>query len=84
MLLCYQIDLTLNMLFIKLDNLSQAKAINERVTADCIAASKWTDGVTNNYCNPTWDEGLQKWLAPILEGYEHFFTDEEIENANKA
>jgi hypothetical protein len=71
------------MLFIKCPTLSEAKIINARVTTDCIAQSKWTDSVTNNYCNPTWDEDLQKWLVPILEGYESFFTDSEIENAMK-
>ena len=60
---------------------SEAKALNERVTNDCIAQSKWTDGITNNYCNPEWNEELQKWLVPVLEGYENFFTDEELENA---
>jgi hypothetical protein len=59
---------------------SEAKALNQRVTNDCIAQSKWTDGVTNNYCNPYKDEdGL--WIVPILEGYENFFTDEELEKA---
>jgi len=66
---------------IKLFTLLEAKALNERVTNDCIAQSKWTDGITNNYCNPEWDEELQKWLVPVLEGYENFFTDEELENA---
>ena len=68
------------MLFIKL-SFSEAKSLNERVTNDCIAQSKWTDGITNNYCNPEWNEELQKWLVPVLEGYENFFTDEELENA---
>ena len=68
---------------IKLQTLSEAKSLNERVTNDCIAQSKWTDGITNNYCNPHWDEELQKWLVPVLEGYESFFTDEELENAYK-
>lgn len=59
---------------------SEAKALNERVTNDCIAQSKWTDGITNNYCNPYLDEdGL--WVVPILEGYENFFTDEELSKA---
>ncbi len=71
------------MLFIKLDSLIQAKSINQRITQSCIDASVWTDGITNNYCNPIWNESLQKWLVPILEGYEQFFTDEEIENASK-
>jgi hypothetical protein len=66
---------------IKLFTLLEAKALNERVTNDCIAQSKWTDGITNNYCNPEWNEELQKWLVPVLEGYENFFTDEELENA---
>ena len=71
------------MLSIKLSTLSEAKSLNERVTNDCIAQSKWTDGITNNYCNPEWNEELQKWLVPVLEGYESFFTDEELENAYK-
>jgi len=66
---------------IKLQTLSEAKAINARVTADCIAQSKWTDGVTNNYCHPEFDQENQVWLVPILEGYESFFRDSEIENA---
>lgn len=62
---------------------SEAKALNERVTNDCITQSKWIDGITNNYCNPQFDEESQMWLVPILEGYESFFTDEELENAMK-
>lgn len=68
---------------IKLQTLSEAKSLNERVTNDCIASSKWTDGITNNYCNPEWNEDLQMWTVPILEGYENFFTEQEIENAWK-
>lgn len=70
------------MRFIKL-SFSEAKKLNERVTNDCIVQEKWTDGITNNYCNPQFDEESQMWLVPILEGYESFFTDEELENAMK-
>jgi hypothetical protein len=70
------------MLSIKL-SFSEAKSLNERVTNDCIAQSKWTDGITNNYCNPYFDEESQLWIVPILEGYENFFTNEELEQAWK-
>jgi hypothetical protein len=68
------------MLFIKL-SFSEAKALNERVTTDCIAQGKWSDSITNNYCHPFFDEETQMWLVPVLEGYESFFTDQELENA---
>lgn len=60
---------------------TEAKALNQRVTNDCIAQSKWTDGVTNNYCNPYYDSDAQAWIVPILEGYEQFFTDDELAQA---
>ena len=69
--------------YIKFSTLSEAKSLNERLTNDCISQSKWTDGITNNYCNPEWNEEFQKWLVPVLEGYEDFFTNEELENAYK-
>lgn len=72
----------ISMLFIKL-SFSEAKSLNERVTNDCISQGKWTDGITNNYCNPYFDEESQLWIVPILEGYENFFTDEELEKAYK-
>lgn len=69
------------MLYIKLDTYAEATSLNARVTADCIADSKWTDGVTNNYCNPDWNQDVQKWLVPVLPGYEQYFTEAEMENA---
>lgn len=70
------------MRFIKLSFL-EAKQLNERITNACITQNKWTDGITNNYCNPQFDEESHMWLLPILEGYESLFTDEELENAMK-
>lgn len=67
--------------FIEFETFSEAKTINARITAECIAKSKWTDGVTNNYCNPYLDEETQLWVVPVLEGYENFFTDEELAKA---
>ena len=70
------------MRFIKLSFL-EAKKLNDRVTNDCITKGKWNDSITNNYCNPEFNEESQMWVVPILEGYENFFTDEELENAMK-
>lgn len=67
--------------YIKLLTFAEAKAVNQRITDDCKNDSKWTDGITNNYCNPYYDQDLQAWIVPILEGYEQYFTDTEIEQA---
>jgi hypothetical protein len=67
--------------FIKFQTLSEAKSTNERITNDCINSSIWTDGITNNYCNPYYDPLVQAWIIPILEGYEKYFTDSELEQA---
>ena len=67
--------------YIKFSTLAEAKAVNERITKACIDNSKWTDAITNNYCNPTFDPLAQAWIVPILEGYEQFFTDAEIEQS---
>lgn len=69
------------MLYIKLDTYQQAVDLNARVTNDCIADQRWTDGITNNYCNPEFDQTITKWLVPILPGYEKYFTEQELENA---
>jgi hypothetical protein len=67
------------MLYIKFKTYSEASVLNDRVTAECLRTSVWTDG-TNNYCNPDQDtNGL--WRVPILEGYEMFFTTGEIDRA---
>lgn len=70
-----------SMLYIKVQTLTDAKAVNERITKACIESSKWTDGITNNYCNPTFNPLAQAWIIPILEGYENYFTDSELEQA---
>lgn len=64
------------------DTKVEADIVNARVTQACIAASKWTDGLTNNYCNPYYDEELAKWAVPVLDGYEQFFNDDELQFAN--
>lgn len=67
------------MLYIKFKTYSEASVLNDRVTAECLRTSFWTDG-TNNYCIPDQDaNGL--WRVPILEGYEMFFTTGEIDRA---
>lgn len=67
--------------YIKVSTLAEAKAINQRITDACINDSKWTDGITNNYCNPYYDQAIQAWIVPILDGYEQYFTESEIEQA---
>jgi hypothetical protein len=67
------------MRYIKFRTFSEASALNDRVTAECLRASVWTDG-TNNYCNPDQDANGM-WRVPILEGYEMFFTTGEIDRA---
>lgn len=67
--------------YIKLLTLAEAKTVNQRITDACINDSKWTDGITNNYCNPYYDQMAQAWIIPILEGYEQYFTESEIEQA---
>lgn len=69
------------MQYIKFTTLAEAKAVNQRITDGCINDSKWTDGITNNYCNPYYDQVAQAWIIPILEGYEQYFTDAELEQA---
>ncbi len=67
--------------YIKVSTLAEAKAVNQRITDACIIDSKWTDGITNNYCNPYYDQAIQAWIIPILEGYEQYFTESELEQA---
>jgi len=62
------------MRYIKLTTEADAIALNERVTKDCLAEGIWQNG-TNNYCDP---EHTEFWLVPVLDGYEQFFTKEEL------
>lgn len=61
----------------------EASLLNERVTAECLAAGIWQGG-TSNYCNPYQDPVSGKWVVPILDGYEQFFKSYEIEYADMA
>jgi hypothetical protein len=65
------------------ETLEEAQMLNSRLTQDCISASIWPSGTTN-YCNPEQDPETGKWLVPILEGYEQFFTSYELEYADMA
>ena len=64
---------------IKFKSLSEALALNERITNDCLRAQVWSGG-TDNYCIPAQgDDGYYE--VPILPGYEQFFTFAEREIA---
>lgn len=60
----------------------EALQINQRVVDACMSESFWSNG-TNNYCVPYLDENTGKWIVPILEGYEQFFTPFELSIANQ-
>jgi len=67
------------MRYIKFRTYSEAAVLNDRVTAECLRASVWTD-ITNNYCIPD-EDANGMWRVPILDGYEMFFTTGEIDRA---
>jgi hypothetical protein len=60
-----------------LDTKLEADELNDRVTRDCLRSGFWDVGTTR-YCDPKLDPDTDKWIVPVIEGYEQFFTEFEL------
>lgn len=63
-------------MYIIFNTKAEANALNSRINLDI--SPTWTDGITNNYCNPIKHPELNKWAVIIDPAYSEYFTATEI------
>lgn len=69
------------MMFIIFDTKQPAVALNNRITSDL--KPKWTDEITNNYCDILKHPTQDLWAIIIQPGYENYFTQSELNAAQE-
>lgn len=67
------------MKYVILNNINDANALNSRINFDLSVT--WQDGITNNYSIPKKHPTQNLWAIIIENGYEQYFTPEELENS---